>query len=762
MNEIDYLDVTPPPVSVLQFEKETAERASRGESPPPCQICEILLSWFLNPPRKNQTMHLGTFEEAIASPCSQHTAILKHLHDYSRHDLRRPQRLVRDYFGVHVGGLSSKNLVLADHLGHRAKLRVLDQEWVDVPVISQWRDHCFKSHGESCENPMKIMRVVPDLLVDVRRKCLVEGTKSHRYMALSYRLGKATPFFLRLRELNKFGRDGVLADAQVLRKIPLTVRHAIMLAGQLGYEYLWTDVLCIVHDGPLPLADQLNKMSAIYASAATTIVATDGDGSDGIPGLRGISGPRDLQQATFAIRDEYLIIVGREETELTNAHIDYNLRGWTYQEYIMSSRKLVFMNQQAHWFCRCHRRDESDGRVWDHLSHINYENLGPSQFIRLGCPDLTQASELLSWYNRRDLTYPGDALAAIAGLLAVLSRGFEGGFLYGIPERFFDVALGWRPSFYGLGDARVEKTCRQRRGPSLDWRTTVVASEMPSWSWTAWQGGFSFGHSEVAQVGEHSYRGHAFCETSPITEWYTASTSPGCNRRRIMSDWHVDRNDVDDQDKVLPEGWSRMEASEAFRPLWDSSQPPRHFWRPVIYRHQGSKTGDPRFWYYPFRMPEINESTPSKVPKQTRFLFCQTWKASVLLGDLRSRKRPRDNNLNMTLWADDLGSCDEGSRIGEVFLHFAEQFEEETDDITKAYGRRAVVDVVAISRSSFSVGQRSGHHEYRDEELWSSKDRINILWVKWKQGIAYRVASGYVYEEDWDDLDLEEIDLVLG
>ena len=505
------LDATPPAVSQLQLENEKAERALRGEPPLTCPICEKLLSWFLEPPLKDgrvcrrldknatassddsddsdgsywerqqrqpHVIHLGTFEECVASPCSQHNAILKYFQDnfehddnfrYESYDGSSTVDLTYDDFAVCLRrnftsakgssdvdpeyatfgmdrrahrtsakhNLSSRvHLVLADdpRTKHHRDLRVLDQKWVDLPFISQWIDDCFKSHGEKCENPMKIMRVVPDLLVDVRRKCVVEGKGNVRYMALSYRLGKSAPFRLGLRDLDAFRKDAVLEDARVLEMLPLTVRHAILLAERLGFGYLWTDVLCIVHDGPVTLVDQLNKMSAIYAGAATTIVATDGDGTDGISGLHSISGPRDLQQAAFPIRDKYLIIKDTEMIQLTNADVDYNSRGWTYQEYIMSPRKLVFMNRQAYWSCECCRRRESDGLNAMSMD-LEYSDL--SQFIRSGYPDLRQLSVLLSWYNKRDLIYPGDALIAISGLLAVLSRGFEDGFLYGLPEGFF-------------------------------------------------------------------------------------------------------------------------------------------------------------------------------------------------------------------------------------------------------------------------------------------------------------------------------------
>ena len=715
-------------------------------------------------------IHLGAIEDALASPCSQHTAILRYLQAHSDNNVRRRGvvYLTYEFLGVHVRGFEAEGsvsfgaqLLLASYLGIsplRKMNRLLDNEWVNLPIISHWMNWCSEYDGEKCQNPMKIMRVVPDLLVDVKRKCIVEGRESSQYMALSYRLGKATPFRLFLRDLDTFRKDGVLEDEQVSGKLPPTVRHAIRLAEKLGFAYLWTDVLCIIHDGPATFADQLNKMSAIYDSATATIVATDGDGADGISGLYGISGPRDVQQPAFAIRDHHVIVSEPEGHIKVTTDIDYNKRGWTYQEYIMSPRRLLFVNQQAHWLCQCRQTRESDrGSSPVRDSSTLFE------FIRWGYPDLTQLSELLSWYNKRDLTYPGDALPAISGLLAVLSRRFEGGFLYGLPERFFDIGLGWRPYPYHTrysGDSMIEQRCRRRRRPTLDGESYSIApaaSEMPSWSWTAWQGGISIGLNEVAQVVNNPYR--VFCETSPITEWFTGGEPSSSDRRRIKYDWHIDRSNVDNQDQVLSESWTQMEAVK-FDRLGSRGMPPESiFWRPIIYQRQGVKTREPTFWYYPFRMPEMNDSIPFEIPEQTRYLFCKTWKASVLLCDRRDRDKTRESSLDMELWANDPELRVGRSRIGRIWLHNAEQFEEETDAVTNADGRTASIDVVAISRSS-SSGRIHGQEVFG--EPWPLKDRINVLWVKWEQGIAYRVASGFVNEEDWVCLELEEVGLVLG
>lgn len=39
--------------------------------------------------------------------------------------------------------------------------------------------------------------------------------------------------------------------------------------------------------------------------------------------------------------------------------------------------------------------------------------------------------------------YPKNAVSAITGLLNVLSQTFDRGFLFGLHEAFFDIALFW-------------------------------------------------------------------------------------------------------------------------------------------------------------------------------------------------------------------------------------------------------------------------------------------------------------------------------
>ncbi len=48
-------------------------------------------------------------------------------------------------------------------------------------------------------------------------------------------------------------------------------------------------------------------------------------------------------------------------------------------------------------------------------------------------------------------------------------------------------------------------------------------------------------------------------ETTPITEWYTISSSNGSPLRRVQFTWYENRNNFEDFNKPMPLGWTRHE-----------------------------------------------------------------------------------------------------------------------------------------------------------------------------------------------------------
>jgi len=105
----------------------------------------------------------------------------------------------------------------------------------------------------------------------------------------------------------------------------------------------------------------------------------------------------------------------------------------------MSARNHVFSKGEAHWvsqFCEWHNDLARDVEI---DSHVNTR----PQLLAAGLPNLRSREHRLNNHNERILTYDEDALPAIAGLLAVLSRTSTGGFLCDLPEMMFDTALAW-------------------------------------------------------------------------------------------------------------------------------------------------------------------------------------------------------------------------------------------------------------------------------------------------------------------------------
>lgn len=168
---------------------------------------------------------------------------------------------------------------------HPGVAMLLNSDWIGLDRFRGWLRDCLNDHGPNCENPLKIVRLTPRLLIDVKRRCIVAGAPEHRYLALSYRTGSAGKFLLRPQNLAELCHEDALRKPEILGSLQLTVQHALLLADALNASHLWTDVLCIVQ--------------SIYSNALMNIVVADGDGSSGIPGLSAISHSRALHQATF-------------------------------------------------------------------------------------------------------------------------------------------------------------------------------------------------------------------------------------------------------------------------------------------------------------------------------------------------------------------------------------------------------------------------------------------------------------------------------
>lgn len=733
---------------------DAKEEALRPVSPNPlwaskCTVCQDIWKLFFDP-ESVQRVNLGSFEEALSTTCAAHKCLVEAFATHCGH----PNADTQD-IGLISGGHTSSvhmtesisrggqfwDLLLvkdASEKSHPGKGRILDPDWVDLDMLKQWKHNCLALHGKSCDNPMKIWASRPAWLIDVQRRCLVPGQVPGNFVALSYMYGNLEAPHIDADMLANLQKPLALDNPEIARILPPIVQHAIYLTGVIGELYLWVDALCIPRCNPEVTKEQLEMMGAIYATAVVTIIAADGDASDGLRGLRGVSTSRGLDQSIIPFGDEQLLVRNTGFFSMGSG-LPYYDRGWTYQEYKMSPRRILFNERELHWECSCsvwHEELVLGAEVDKYIDHR-------LKIILAGFPDLSSLSNIIGSYNTRTLRYDEDALPGITGLFSVLSRSFTGGFLYGLPTMLFDRVLGWSPhwKFTNL---------RRRTESSRSTEDRLSPSGLPSWSWIGWQGLVYIG-SEAALINSRSNWAN---ETTPITEWYTgrSSQTPPCQRQRVRSTWFENRQDHKDFTKQLPAGWARHDAPRTV------SFPEEPFLYPhgcdrYIFKHDNMPPGpydngnEDGTWHFPFPVPEIQESVLPSMPEQTPYLFCDT--------------------VGTTLWGHQSGDgnmvrlCNgDGEVIGWLHLHNADMLAHFPTAVTRDKAGLPV-ELVAIYKSTTYYNTWDEPKERYGLPL-RRREEYTVLWIEWKNGVACRQASGRIEADKWDALKPGAVSLVLN
>ncbi|KAF7945254.1 hypothetical protein EAE96_010032 [Botrytis aclada] len=714
-----------------------------------CEVCQHICRYFSRPDSVN-LVNLGCITEALATECLTHKPLVQAFVDDMR-SRKEPWISMQEPgdLGIILRVLASSIMIRESKWGYCWHLllvrkesvpyhpgigRIVNPDWVELDMLKRWKIQCLSTHGAKCENPWKIWPKRPAFLIDVKTKCLVAGCSSGAFVALSYRYGRSPIPTIDAMMLKRLQEPYALDALEFEEFISPVIRHAMFLTSVISERYLWADALCIPHANEELRADELNMMGAIYGNAVVTIIAADGDAQDGLRGLEGVPQSRDINQRIILFGGEQLVVRNTQIFDLSNWD-DYHRRGWTYQEHVMLERKIIFKKNELHWQCQC--------RVWHEEM---FDDAGMDEYIdpRLsiimaGFPDLSSLSGILSRFNETELRYDEDALPAISGLLSVLSRTFTGRFLYGIPEMFFERGLGWSPYW--------KRTNLQRRSFSgKNGKDRPSLAGLPSWSWVGWHGlSGAFVSGEAARINDGQNR---IEETVPITEWYTSKSSSDFleNRRRIRSTWFENRDNHKDFARPLPSGWSCHDAPDTGSFRGEPHMHPDGCGK-YIFKHVNMLDSDTRSWYYPFPVPDIHDTTPPVTPEQTSYLFCKTWRAR-----LWGRQDSEGNVARLF--------NSSGEDIGSLHLHndaALSLFPPMDSEVIHGLP----VDLIALYKSRvYSKTWNEGQEEYGHP--LKREDKYKVLWVEWKGGIAYRLASGQVKAEEWEKLVPESIDLILG
>ncbi|KAK8050920.1 hypothetical protein PG993_002305 [Apiospora rasikravindrae] len=418
--------------------------------------------------------------------------------------------------------------------------RALDNDYVDLGLLREWKAECLQKHGQPCCNPLKIPQVYPAWLIDTQTDCLVPGDGISDFVTLSYVWGAATSLCTEQANLEELQQPGALTKSL----ISPVIRHAMGLVHALDERYLWADALCVIQDGGEQTTHQLLMMAKIYASAIFTIVVTDGDASTGIPGIAGISPSRELNQVVFPFASHGKLSikdVGFIDSQLMERPLRYYTRAWTYQEHSLSQRLLVIGKGQFHWVCSSAAFREDSVSESPDLHRIHRFR---SPEIMSGYPDLRELGNMICDYNGRDHSFPEDALAGVTGILELFSRTFDGGFLYGLPVMCFPAALMWTST-------APEKALRRLKSGKD--HCILQGSHLPSWSWLGWKDGYVYFPETDRTPSNESPPA-----ISGISQWYSHE-SPSSRYKRPIGPCppdQVQNHRHSDLESQLAQGWT--------------------------------------------------------------------------------------------------------------------------------------------------------------------------------------------------------------
>lgn len=247
------------------------------------------------------------------------------------------------------------------------------------------------------------------------------------YVTLSYVWGQAGEAGFNEPVMREYGLT--LPD-----DLPLVISDAIEVVKRLGYRYLWIDRYCIPQNDSAVKHIQIKKMDRIYSCSILTIIAAAGDGPE--YGLPGVSSRHRTEQLSVQVTEEISLLFYKKPSALVAAS-KWNTRGWTYQEGLLSRRRLVFTDEMVYFQCYEMHGDEvlslplssrfssSSGNdqddQFDDFDHVSFED----EETDFGCifpRRIADWSNPMTAWNRiaqfaqRQLAFEDDTLDAISGI----------------------------------------------------------------------------------------------------------------------------------------------------------------------------------------------------------------------------------------------------------------------------------------------------------------------------------------------------------
>ncbi|TGO50831.1 hypothetical protein BCON_0175g00170 [Botryotinia convoluta] len=287
----------------------------------------------------------------------------------------------------------------------------------DLSLVRKWIRLCDDNHADSNFDclPKGGLLLQGFTVIDCEdgRNVLVSGTATMKYITLSYVWGAEVS-------------DGPDQSGKLPSTLPNLIAGVIKVVIALGYRYLWIDRYCVPQNDSSGIQSHLlHNMDKIYSHSTLTIIAATTKCPS--EGLASITRPRMVVQEFLRMDSVHLVQwVSNIQYEIESSV--WNTRGWTYQEALLSRRRLVFTETQCYFQC--------DARVnWSgkHMESIDYDlktkrglsygdrmttifSPRPKYFIK---DSVMEFERQVNNYAQRKLSKESDVLPAFLGILGM-------------------------------------------------------------------------------------------------------------------------------------------------------------------------------------------------------------------------------------------------------------------------------------------------------------------------------------------------------
>lgn len=216
---------------------------------------------------------------------------------------------------------------------------------------------------------------------------------------------------------------------------------------------------------------QIERMDEIYSQAVFTIV--DAAGEDSTYGLAGVTHPRNPHPVLrYAhVPDAKFTYLGTPPAEKIRSS-RWASRGWTFQEGILSHRRIFFTDEQVMFQCNNMSCLESFKIPMSVLHQIDRPSKKRTARLTDTEPLHSDSNDIgahLMEFSKRNLTRDSDTLRAFSGILNSARR-----------DKTYFHLLGSPISVKNKGVHLINAWYHTKPG--------VRKVNFPSWSWTGWKG----------------------------------------------------------------------------------------------------------------------------------------------------------------------------------------------------------------------------------------------------------------------------------